>query len=71
MAKSVADRAYELGKEYEKAKTGCSQCVIATLQDIFDIRNDDILKAATGLAGGCGGTLDGSCGSYSGAIMVR
>jgi C_GCAxxG_C_C family probable redox protein len=70
MAKNVAERAYELGKEYEKTKRGCSQCVVAALQDVFGIRNDDIFKAATGLAGGGGGTLDGSCGSYTGAIMV-
>ena len=42
----------------------------AALQDVFDIRNDDIFKAATGLAAGGGGTVDGSCGAYSGAIMV-
>jgi C_GCAxxG_C_C family probable redox protein len=70
MAKTAAEKAYELGKEYEKTKKGCSQCVIAALQDALDIRNDDIFKAATGLAGGGGGTLDGSCGSYVGSIMV-
>ena len=42
----------------------------AALQDTFGIRNDDIFKAATGLAAGGGGTIDGSCGAYSGAIMV-
>jgi len=70
MAKTAAERAYELGKEYEKTCMGCSQCVIAALQDALDIRNDDIFKAATGLAGGGGGTIDGSCGSYAGAILV-
>ncbi len=69
-AKKVAEKAYELGKEYEKTKKGCSQCVIAALQDALDIRNDDIFKAATGLAGGGCGTIDGSCGAYVGAIMV-
>ena len=66
MAKTVAERAYELGKEYEKTCKGCSQCVIAALQDALNIRNDDIFKAATGLAGGGGGAIDGSCGSYVG-----
>ena len=70
MAKIAAEKAYKLGKEYEKTYKGCSQCVIAALQDALDIRNDDIFKAATGLAGGGGGTLDGSCGSYVGSIMV-
>src|SRR4030043_693066 len=70
MAKTVAERAYELGKEYEKTCRGCSQCVIAALQDALDIRNDDIFKAATGFAGGDAGTLEGSCGSYVGGILV-
>lgn len=70
MAKSAAEKAYELGKEYEKTKKGCSQCVIAALQDALNIRNDDVFKAATGLVAGGGAAIDGSCGSYSGAIMV-
>jgi len=44
--------------------------VTAALQDVFGIRNDDIFKAATGLAGGGGAVIDGNCGAYSGAIMV-
>jgi C_GCAxxG_C_C family probable redox protein len=70
MAKTAAEKAYELGKKYEKDYKGCSQCAIAALQDAFDIRNDDIFKAATGLAGGGCGTVDGSCGAYVGSIMV-
>lgn len=70
MAKTIAEKAYELGKEYEKTKMGCSQCVIAALQDALDIRNDDIFKAATGLAGGGGGAIDGSCGSYAGGVLI-
>lgn len=65
----IADRAYELGKRYEREYRGCSQCVLAALQDAFDIRNDDVFKAATGLSGGGGSATDGSCGSYSGAIL--
>jgi len=70
MAETAAEKAYEQGKKYESSFGGCSQCVIAALQDALDIRNDDIFKAATGLAGGGGRTTDGSCGAYVGAIMV-
>ena len=70
MAKTAAEKAYELGKEYEKSYMGCSQCAIAALQDALGMRNDDIFKAATGLAGGGCGTVDGSCGAYVGSIMV-
>lgn len=67
---NTAERAYQLGKEYEKVYKGCSQCVVAALQDIFDIRNDAVFKSAAGLAAGGGLATDGSCGAYSGGIMV-
>jgi len=70
MANEVADKAYELGKEYEKTYKGCAQCVVAALQDALNLRNDDIFKAATGLAGGGGLATDGSCGAYIGAILI-
>ena len=70
MAKAAAEKAYELGKKYEKEYKGCGQCVIAALQDAFDIRNDDIFKSATGLAGGGCRVTDGSCGAYVGGIMI-
>jgi C_GCAxxG_C_C family probable redox protein len=66
----MLDQAYKLGKEYEKTYRGCSQCAIAALQDALEIRNDDIFKAATGLAGGTGLAADGSCGAYIGAVLV-
>jgi len=70
MAENAAEKAYELGKKYEQTYRGCGQCVIAALQDAFGIRNDDVFKAGTGLAGGGGLATDGSCGSYAGGIMV-
>jgi len=70
MAKNVAEKAYELGHYYEKTYRGCSQCAIAALQDVFDVRNDDIFKSSTGLAGGSALACEGSCGAYVGALMV-
>jgi C_GCAxxG_C_C family probable redox protein len=69
MAESITDKAYQLGFDYEQKCMGCSQCVLAALQDAFRCRNDDIFKAAAGLAGGGGTAIDGSCGAYSGATM--
>ena len=66
----LAEKAYRLGKEYERTYRGCGQCVMAALQDILDIRNDDIFKAATGLARGTGLTADSGCGAYIGAVLV-
>jgi len=70
MSGSVMEKTYQLGKKYEQTYKGCSQCVIAALQDAFNIRNDDVFKAATGLVAGGGTCIDGSCGAYAGAIMV-
>ena len=70
MADTRIEKAYQLARDYEKTYTGCSQSVVAALHDAFDIRNDDIFKAATGLAAGGGAATDGCCGAYTGAIMV-
>jgi len=66
----LLDKAYELGFEYEKVYRGCSQCVIAAIQDTLDIRDDSVFKAGTGLAGGGGLTGIGVCGGYVGGVMV-
>ena len=66
----LAEKAYQLGKEYERTYRGCGQCVIAALQDALRIRNDDIFKAATGLAGGVGLAADSGCGAYLGAVLI-
>ena len=66
----LLEKAYELGFEYEKTYRGCSQCVVAALQDTLDIRDDAIFKAATGFAGGCGLTGIGVCGAFAGGVMV-
>jgi C_GCAxxG_C_C family probable redox protein len=39
------------------------------LQEVFDIRDDNLFKAASGLAGGVGGMQD-VCGSLLGASMM-
>jgi C_GCAxxG_C_C family probable redox protein len=70
MAENIVEKAYELGHYYEKTYRGCSQCAIAALQDVLDMRNDDIFKSATGLSGGSALSTDGACGGYVGAIMV-
>ena len=71
--KDRAATAYELGFSYEKEYRGCAQCVIAALQDAFEIRNaetDAIFKSATALAGGVAQETDGNCGAYTGGAMM-
>jgi C_GCAxxG_C_C family probable redox protein len=70
MTDDAAGNACRSGWKYEQDYGGCSQCVIAALQDAFGIQNDAVFKAATGLAAGGGGYTDGSCGAYAGALMM-
>jgi len=67
--KAMAEKAYNLGKQYQATYRGCSQTVLAALQDATGIKNDAIFKAATGLAAGGALCNDGSCGAYAGAIL--
>ncbi|MFW6384814.1 MAG: C-GCAxxG-C-C family protein [Halodesulfurarchaeum sp.] len=62
--------AEEVGRRYERRAGNCAQCTIAALQEAFDVDNDDVLQAASGLAGGVGSTHLGTCGALSGGVLV-
>jgi len=66
----VLERAYQLGFECGRIYRGCSQCVVAAVQDTLGIRDDTVFKAATGLAGGIGLSGIGACGAISGGVLV-
>jgi C_GCAxxG_C_C family probable redox protein len=67
---NLIQRAMELGVAYEKTITGCCQCTIAAIQDALGVRNDAVFKAGSGLTAGGGVTCEGSCGGYTGGVMV-
>ncbi|MFH1982624.1 MAG: C-GCAxxG-C-C family protein [Pseudomonadota bacterium] len=55
---------------FEKDYHGCAQCVLAVLMETFpQIRNPEAFKSATGLAGGVGLSVEGSCGGLTGGVM--
>jgi C_GCAxxG_C_C family probable redox protein len=62
-------KAYELAHQCEYDHHGCSQCVILALQDVFDLRDDGVFKAASGVSGGLGQMHD-TCGALLGASLV-
>lgn len=66
----ILNKAYEYGKKYERECTGCAQTVIAAVFDSLGIWNEDVFRAASGLADGLGLTGDGSCGALVGGSMV-
>ncbi len=67
---AVIAKAYQLGFQYEKEKHYCSQCTLAALQEVFQIRDNKVFQASCGLHGGVGNTTNGSCGALSGAVMT-
>lgn len=66
----ISHRAFELARQYERECTGCAQTTIAGIFGALDIWNEDVFKAASGLADGLGLTGDGTCGSLTAAAMV-
>ena len=67
---NLSEKAFKLGKRFEKKNTGCAQTVIAGIFEALGIWNEDVFKAASGLADGLGLTGDGSCGALVGSSMV-
>jgi C_GCAxxG_C_C family probable redox protein len=66
----IVGKASKLAEEFEKKCTGCAQTTIAGIFEALDIENDDVFKAASGLADGLGLTGDGTCGALMGGAMV-
>ncbi|TFG16082.1 MAG: C_GCAxxG_C_C family protein [Promethearchaeota archaeon] len=66
----ILTKAYELGKKYERKCTGCAQTAVAAIFEALNIWNEDVFRAASGLADGLGLTGDGSCGALVGGSMV-
>jgi C_GCAxxG_C_C family probable redox protein len=66
----IIERAFSLGFDYEKNMRGCCQCTIAAVQDALGLRNDAVFKAGSGLTAGGGISCEGSCGAYTGGVMV-
>jgi len=66
----IMDMAFNKAKQYEMKSGGCSQCTLAGIFDALGVQNDDIFKAATGLADGVGLTGDGHCGALSGGVLA-
>ena len=66
----ITELAFSKAKNYEIRNGGCSQCTLLGVFDAFGVVNDDILKAATGLADGVGLTGDGHCGALSGGVLA-
>jgi C_GCAxxG_C_C family probable redox protein len=70
MAKEeILQEAESRAYKYEQKYRDCSQCTLLAIQEVFHLKGEDALKAATGFAGGIGRT--GSvCGALIGGVMA-
>ncbi len=62
--KEAQERAYR----YERDFHGCSQAVVATFQELLDMEDELLFKAAGPLCAGLGSGK--SCGALAGGVMV-
>jgi C_GCAxxG_C_C family probable redox protein len=61
----VDRRITELMEKYHN----CAQCTLVAIQEFSGLKNDELAKASSGLAGGIGG-LQSVCGVLTGASLV-
>jgi C_GCAxxG_C_C family probable redox protein len=66
----ILNMAFDRAKQYEMESGGCPQCTISGVFDALEVKNDELIKAATGLADGVGLTGDGHCGALSGGVLA-
>lgn len=66
----LAQKAYELGYQYQKDKRCCSQTSTAALLETLGLKEDGLFKATTTLGGGGALFGDAGCGAYNGGLLV-
>ena len=70
------DKEKMLQEVYDKAKQGeltggnCAQCSIAAIFEVMGVDDENVIRAATGLADGVGLSGDGHCGALSGGTIA-
>jgi len=57
------------GCTYEREYWDCAQCTLLAVQEVFGLKADDAVKAATAFAGGIG-RRGSVCGAVTGGVMA-
>ena len=65
----LLDKAQELGANYEKYSTSCSQCTVAALHDILGF-DDSLVRASNSSCAGQAAQVTGTCGGLIGGTFV-
>lgn len=69
---ALVQKAGQIGYETETAYGNCAQSTLYALSRVFPDAGitDDFIQGCFGLAGGCGCSLDGTCGALNGAACA-
>ena len=69
MWEEILQAVEQKGFQYEREYWDCAQCTLLAVQEVFGLKADDAVKAATGFAGGIG-RRGSVCGALSGGVMA-
>jgi hypothetical protein len=68
--RKLLEQVYKLAFKYEQEHHCCSQCTVAALQRIFQIKSEELFSASYALGGGLVNICKGTCGALAGGAMV-
>lgn len=57
------EEVYRLAFNFEKEKHCCSQCTVAALQEVFQIKSEELFPTSFAFGGGFANTSEGTCGA--------
>lgn len=66
----LLEKVYRLAFNFEKEKHCCSQCTVATLQEVFQIKSEELFSTSFAFGGGFTNTSEGTCGALAGGAMI-
>ena len=64
------EEVYKLAFNFEKEKHCCSQCTVAALQEVFQIKSEELFSTSFAFGGGFANTGEGTCGALAGGAII-
>ena len=64
------EEVYRLAFNFEKEKHCCSQCTVAALQEVFQIKSEELFSTSFVFGGGFANTSEGTCGALAGGAII-
>jgi len=64
------EEVYKLAFNFEKEKHCCSQCTVVALQEVFQIKSEELFSTSFAFGGGFANTGEGTCGALAGGAII-